>query len=86
MNGNLVDIPSIQVKPGDKIELKDQSNDLIIVQHTIDTGQDREPASWLKVDEKKKNIEVLNQPTRNSRTLFEIEYRRGAKSVNFTKT
>ena len=40
-------------------------NDLIIVQHTIDTGQDREPASWLKVDEKKKNIEVLNQPTRN---------------------
>jgi len=65
LNGNLVDIPSIQVKPGDKIELKDQSNDLIIVQHTIDTGQDREPASWLKVDEKKKNIEVLNQPTRN---------------------
>jgi ribosomal protein S4 len=25
LNGNLVDIPSIQVKPGDKIELKDQS-------------------------------------------------------------
>ena len=54
LNGSLVDIPSIQVKPGDRIELKDQSNDLIVIQHTIDTGQDREPVSWLKIDEKKK--------------------------------
>ena len=65
LNGKLVDIPSIQVKPGDKIELKNQSSDLIVIQHTIDTGQDREDAGWLKVDEKKKNIEVLNEPTRN---------------------
>ena len=64
-NGKLIDIPSIQIKPGDKIELKDQSSDLIVIQHTLDTGQDREDASWLKVDEKKKSIEVLNQPTRN---------------------
>ena len=39
--------------------------DSIVIQHTLDTGQDREDASWLKVDEKKKSIEVLNQPTRN---------------------
>ena len=65
LNGKLIDIPSIQIKPGDKIELKDQSSDLIVIQHTLDTGQDREDASWLKVDEKKKSIEVLNQPTRN---------------------
>ena len=65
LNGKLVDIPSIQVKPRDKIELKNQSSDLIVIQHTIDTGQDREDAAWLKVDEKKKNIEVLNEPTRN---------------------
>ena len=63
LNGKLIDIPSIQIKPGDKIELKDQSSDLIVIQHTLDTGQDREDASWLKVDEKKKSIEVLNQPT-----------------------
>ena len=65
LNGKLIDIPSIQIKPGDKIELKDQSSDLIVIQHTLDTGQDREDASWLKVDEKKKSIEVLTQPTRN---------------------
>ena len=65
LNGKLIDIPSIQIKPGDKIELKDQSSDLIVIQHTLDTGQDREDASWLTVDEKKKSIEVLNQPTRN---------------------
>ena len=64
VNGKLVDIPSIQVKEGDKIEIKDKSQDLIIIQHSIDTGQDREQASWLNVDKNKKNIEVLSAPSR----------------------
>ncbi|MFL2648060.1 MAG: 30S ribosomal protein S4 [Candidatus Actinomarinales bacterium] len=64
VNGKLVDIPSIQVKEGDKIEIKDKSQDLIIIQHSIDTGQDREQASWLNVNKNKKNIEVLSAPSR----------------------
>ena len=64
LNGSLVDIPSIQVKPGDKIELKDSSQNMIIVQHTIDTGQDNEIPSWLSVDNNKKTIEVLSLPSR----------------------
>ena len=64
LNGSLVDIPSIQVKPGDKIELKDNSQNMIIVQHTIDTGQDNEIPSWLSVDNNKKTIEVLSLPSR----------------------
>jgi len=64
LNGSLVDIPSIQVKPGDKIELKDSSQNMIVVQHTIDTGQDNEVASWLAVDNNKKTIEVLSLPSR----------------------
>ena len=65
LNGKLVDIPSIQVKQGDKIEIKDKSQDMILIQHSIDTGQDREEAAWLKVDKNKKNIEVLSPPSRN---------------------
>ena len=65
VNGKLVDIPSIQVKQGDKIEIKEKSQDLILIQHSIDTGQDREEASWLNVDKNKKNIEVLSIPSRN---------------------
>ncbi len=65
INGKLVDIPSIQVKQGDKIEIKDKSQDMILVQHSIDTGQDREEAAWLKVDKNKKNIEVLSTPSRS---------------------
>ena len=65
VNGKLVDIPSIQVKQGDKIEIKDKSQDLILIQHSIDTGQDREEASWLNVDKNKKNIEVLSTPSRS---------------------
>jgi small subunit ribosomal protein S4 len=52
------------VKPGDKIELKDSSQNMIIVQHTIDTGQDNEIPSWLSVDNNKKTIEVLSLPSR----------------------
>ena len=65
LNGKLVDIPSIQVKQGDKIEIKDKSQDMILIQHSIDTGQDREEVAWLKVDKNKKNIEVLSTPSRN---------------------
>ena len=38
---------------------------MILIQHSIDTGQDREEAAWLKVDKNKKNIEVLSTPSRN---------------------
>ena len=65
VNGKLVDIPSIQIKEGDKIEIKDKSQDLILIQHSIDTGQDREEASWLNVDKNKIYIEVLSTPSRS---------------------
>ncbi len=65
LNGKLVDIPSIQVKPGDKIEIKNSSENMISIQHSLDTSQDREEASWLNVDKNKKSIEILSTPSRN---------------------
>ena len=62
--GKIVDIPSHKVKPGDVIEIKDASQDLIIIQHTIDTGQDNVIPSWLDVDNKKKSVKINAEPSR----------------------
>ena len=50
---------------GDVIEIKDASKDMIIIQHTIDTGQDYVTPSWLDVDSKKKAVKIAAAPTRN---------------------
>ncbi len=65
LNGKFVDVPSHQVKAGDVIEIKDSSQDLIVIQHTIDTGQDYVIPSWLDVDSKKKIVKIAASPTRN---------------------
>jgi small subunit ribosomal protein S4 len=65
INGRFVDVPSHQIKVGDQIEIKDGSKELIIIQHTIDTGQDREIPSWLDVDVKKKAVKINSLPSRS---------------------
>ena len=65
LNGKFLDVPSHQVKAGDVIEIKDSSQDLIVIQHTIDTGQDYVIPSWLDVDSKKKIVKIAASPTRN---------------------
>ena len=64
INGKFVDVPSYKVKSGDTIEIKDASKDLIIIQHTIDTGQDNVVPSWLDVDNKKKSVKINAEPAR----------------------
>ena len=65
VNGRFVDVPSHQIKVGDQIEIKDGSKELIIIQHTIDTGQDKEIPSWLDVDVKKKAVKINSLPSRS---------------------
>ena len=38
---------------------------MIVVQHTIDTGQDYVVPSWLNVDNKKKTVKIASSPSRN---------------------
>jgi small subunit ribosomal protein S4 len=65
VNGNFVDVPSYHVQPGDEITIKDSSKGLIIIQHTIDTGQDRVIPSWINVDNKNKSVKVVASPSRS---------------------
>lgn len=63
LNGRRVDIPSIMVRPGDKIELvgKFAKSPLYA---DLETLKDYSP-KWLKVDLKKKTLEVLALPEKD---------------------
>ena len=64
VNGKFVDIPSFQVKVGDKIELKSTSINMISIQHSLDTGKDKVVPGWISVDENKKVITINSTPSR----------------------
>jgi len=62
LNGKRVNIPSILVKAGDKIEFvasKSKVRDII-----ASLSKENQPVNWLKVDDKKMTIEIKNLPTR----------------------
>ena len=63
VNSRKVDIPSYQVRQGDVVTLREESHDLIIVQHAIDTLSRNVP-DWLIVDHSQRRIEILSLPSR----------------------
>jgi small subunit ribosomal protein S4 len=63
LNGRRVDIPSILVRPGDKIELVDKMKNSHLYSG-LEKLKDYSP-KWLKVDLKKAAIEVLSMPEKD---------------------
>ncbi len=63
VNGRRVDISSIQVRPGDKIELADRLKDSPLYSG-LEKLKDYSP-KWLKVDLKKRCVEVLSLPEKD---------------------
>lgn len=63
LNGRRVDIPSIQVKPGQTITLA--SSSAAVKTKLQDTAKANKPVSWLKVDPQAVSIEVMAAPTRD---------------------
>lgn len=64
VNGKKVDIPSYQVRPGDVVTIKEQSHDLLIVQHSVDT-QDRVVPDWISVNAGERKVVVNDHPRRD---------------------
>ncbi len=64
VNGKKVDIPSYQVGPGDVVTVKERSQDLIMIQHSVDT-QDRLVPEWMEVDKDERKIVVGSHPRRD---------------------
>ena len=64
VDGRRVDKPSIRVRPGTDLELRERSKELVAVQHAIDTSGDRGIPEWLEVDADEKKVTVRDLPTR----------------------
>jgi small subunit ribosomal protein S4 len=64
LNGRRVTVPSIRVRPGDAVTMRDRSKEMIVVQHAVDTSGARTAAEWLDVDTDERKISVTSLPSR----------------------
>lgn len=66
LNGRRVDIPSIRLKEGDAITLREKSASNNYFRKLDDISPDsKETLSWIKVDRKKRALTVTGTPTRD---------------------
>ena len=63
VNDRKVDIPSYEVRAGDVVTVKERSNDILPIQHAIDTVGRTVP-EWLEVEPDKRTITVSQLPSR----------------------
>lgn len=64
VNGKRVTVPSIQVRAGDRITIRDREEGKQLVQGNLQIAEGREPPQWLKLDEESLAAEVVAMPTR----------------------
>ena len=64
VNGKKVDIPSYRVRPGDVVTVKERSQDLIVIQHAVDTLS-RPVPDWMSVDHGVRRITISDLPSRH---------------------
>lgn len=64
VNGQKVDIPSYRVRPGDVVTVKDRSQELVAIQHAVDT-LGRPVPEWLDVDHADRKVVVKDLPSRH---------------------
>ncbi|AKQ33893.1 30S ribosomal protein S4 [Candidatus Coxiella mudrowiae] len=62
VNGEVVNIPSCQVKPGDLIEVRSRAKKQLRIKGALELVQQRAPVSWIEVDIKKMVGTFKNQP------------------------
>lgn len=74
VNGKIVNIPSYQVKIGDKITIRDGSKNKGIFSKLNEELAANTPPAWIKVDIEKKEIAVDGEPnTEISNLLFNVQ-------------
>jgi small subunit ribosomal protein S4 len=63
VNDKKVDIPSYQVRAGDVVTVKERSNDILPIQHAIDTVGRTVP-EWIEVNPGDREITIDSMPSR----------------------
>ncbi len=62
VNGELVNIPSYQLNPGDVVGVREKSKSLLIINDSLD--QNKSNFEWLKWNDEKMEGEFVNRPER----------------------
>jgi small subunit ribosomal protein S4 len=66
LNGRAVDIPSMLVKAGDEVSLREKSRKLLVVQNSLESRKGQAVPEWLQLSHDIPTGRVLNIPTRQS--------------------
>jgi small subunit ribosomal protein S4 len=69
VNGRKADIPSLQLKPGAKITVRESSRGMVRIQGALDTLEGRSVPQWLEIDKERFEGVVKQMPTREDITL-----------------
>ncbi len=65
LNGKRVNIPSIQIKAGDEIQVVDKSRQLDVIHDSMKRVREGKMVSWLKLDKAKMRGQLLQVPSRD---------------------
>lgn len=65
VNGAIVNIPSYQVKAGDKIAVREKSKNQLRIKHALELAGQRAPVEWVSVDVSKMEGEFKALPERS---------------------
>ena len=65
VNGRKVDIPSYLVKPGDTVEVREKSRELVPFKKALETAGDRTVLDWLSLHDDGLSATVVNLPSRD---------------------
>lgn len=63
VNGRRVDVPSYQVRVGDKVEIRPKLKDSKLYSDNAEENKTYKPARWMKVNEKSLSIEITAEPS-----------------------
>ncbi|TES95943.1 30S ribosomal protein S4 [Patescibacteria group bacterium] len=66
VNKKRVDIPSLQVKPNNEIELRSPSQKLSYFRQVLPFFKKSKPPSWMKIDPLKFRIQIVNELTKEN--------------------
>ncbi|HCK94238.1 MAG TPA: 30S ribosomal protein S4, partial [Gammaproteobacteria bacterium] len=65
VNGQVVNIASYQVKPGDVVEVRERSKEQLRIKNALDLAQQRGFVEWIEVDVAKKSGTFKSIPERS---------------------
>lgn len=64
VNGRSVNIPSYLVKPGDVVEVRNNSRDIAPIQQAVAVGAAGGSLSWIEVDSENRSVRIVGLPAR----------------------